>query len=119
MARRGSNAVWTEITWKPEQLSKTFYGRDLFAPAAALLARGERVEGRRFEFGMTEREDWPDELYEVVYIDDYGHAMVGVRAIAIPAEASLLANGCEFAHCRTYAHVPDGVTLWYENSSGV
>lgn len=119
VARRGSNAVWTEITWKPEQLSNTFHGRDLFAPTAASCARGECVEGRLLESRITGREHWPDELYEVVYIDDFGNAMVGVRANAVPVEASLLANGREFAHCRTYADVANGVPLWYENSNGL
>lgn len=119
VARRGSNAVWTEIIWKPEQLSNTFHGRDLFAPVAASLARGERVEGRLLEGSMSERESWPDELYEVVYIDDFGNAMVGTRAHAVPVEANILANGYEFARCRTYADVADGATLWYENSNGL
>ena len=119
VARRSSDAVWTEITWKPEQLSNTFHGRDLFAPIAASLSRRERIEGRLLERRVTDREDWPDDLYEVVYIDDFGNAMVGVRASAIPVEASFLVNGCEFAHYRTYSDVADGVTLWYENSNGL
>ncbi|MBE9551926.1 MAG: SAM-dependent chlorinase/fluorinase, partial [Proteobacteria bacterium] len=39
--RRAARArAWT-IDWRPEKLSVSFHGRDLFAPAAALLARDE------------------------------------------------------------------------------
>ena len=35
----GAPQAW-EITWRPERLSASFHGRDLFAPVAAELARG-------------------------------------------------------------------------------
>ena len=48
VGRRAQAAEWWEITWRPEQLSATFHGRDLFAPVAAKLARGEAPPGRRW-----------------------------------------------------------------------
>jgi S-adenosylmethionine hydrolase len=36
-----SNSSW-HIDWKPERLSAGCHGRDLFAPVAAMLARGEQ-----------------------------------------------------------------------------
>jgi S-adenosylmethionine hydrolase len=38
--RAGEIHSW-RIDWKPEDLSSSFHGRDLFAPVAAMLARGE------------------------------------------------------------------------------
>ena len=35
VARRASSLRWWEIEWRPEQLSASFHGRDLFAPVAA------------------------------------------------------------------------------------
>jgi S-adenosylmethionine hydrolase len=39
--RRARKTRAFETDWKPEQLSASFHGRDLFAPVAAILARGE------------------------------------------------------------------------------
>ncbi len=40
--RRAREARRWDIAWRPERLSASFHGRDLFAPVAAMLARGER-----------------------------------------------------------------------------
>src|SRR5438034_4574389 len=39
--RRAARAAVWQITWRPGALSASFHGRDLFAPVAARLARGE------------------------------------------------------------------------------
>src|SRR6202163_2763014 len=39
--RRSAEARLSEITWAPPTLSASFHGRDLFAPVAARLARGD------------------------------------------------------------------------------
>src|SRR5260370_1409515 len=44
--RRATRARSFEIEWRPENLSPSFHGRDLFAPVAAMLARGEPPPGR-------------------------------------------------------------------------
>ena len=41
--RRAAEARLWEITWRPERLSASFHGRDLFAPIAARLAAGETI----------------------------------------------------------------------------
>src|SRR5580693_4870573 len=38
--RRAQHTRCYEITWLPSSLSMSFHGRDLFAPVAAMLARG-------------------------------------------------------------------------------
>src|SRR5882757_10859172 len=40
LLRRAKSAQTRAITWRPEKLSASFHGRDLFAPAAAQLAKG-------------------------------------------------------------------------------
>ena len=39
--RRADTTRTVEIVWRPEPLSASFHGRDLFAPVAAMIARGE------------------------------------------------------------------------------
>ncbi|MGO8915196.1 MAG: S-adenosyl-l-methionine hydroxide adenosyltransferase family protein [Stellaceae bacterium] len=45
LLRRAKVARAWEIAWRPERLSASFHGRDLFAPIAARLARAEHVLG--------------------------------------------------------------------------
>lgn len=117
--RRAAAASVFEITWRPEDLSASFHGRDLFAPIAARLARGEtpQAEERATDFGR--RADWPDDLAEIVYIDHYGNAMTGLRAAALPPDARLVAGGRRMARARTFSGVSPGEALWYENSNGL
>jgi S-adenosyl-L-methionine hydrolase (adenosine-forming) len=108
-----------EIAWRPPDLSASFHGRDLFAPVAAQLARGEMplLSERAAEFGR--RPDWPDDLAEIVYIDHYGNALTGMRAGTLPADARLVANGHRIARARTFSDAPAGAPLWYEDSNGL
>jgi Uncharacterized conserved protein len=39
--RRARETRSWDIDWKPKHLSASFHGRDLFAPVAAMLARGD------------------------------------------------------------------------------
>lgn len=119
VVRRAYAAQSWEITWKPEALSASFHGRDLFAPVAARLARGENplVELRPADAGRML--DWPDDLAEIVYVDHYGNAMTGLRAAALPPSARLAAAGRILSHARTFSQVPKGEALWYENSNGL
>jgi S-adenosylmethionine hydrolase len=62
--RSGETRSW-DIEWKPERLSASFHGRDLFAPVAAMLARGEPPPGRPRKNDADRRADWPDDLSEL------------------------------------------------------
>lgn len=117
--RRAAEARLFEITWRPAQLSASFHGRDLFAPVAARLASGERpaAEARPADFGR--RPDWPDDLAEIVYLDQYGNAITGLRAARLPAAATLIAGGHRIPRARTFSDLPEGAALWYENSNGL
>jgi S-adenosylmethionine hydrolase len=108
-----------DITWHPERLSASFHGRDLFAPVAAMLARGEAPPGRLRNDGADRRADWPDDLSEVVYIDHFGNALTGLRAPGLPPNARLAAAGRILERVRTFSDLPPGAAFWYENSNGL
>lgn len=118
VARRAERSTAWEITWRPERLSATFHGRDLFAPVAAQLALGDIPPGRQLADGLTQP-DWPDELAEIVYVDHYGNAMTGLRGAALPATASLRVGERSLARARTFGDLPAGTAFWYENSNGL
>src|ERR1700689_3597117 len=115
--RRAAAAETWEITGRPDSLSASFHGRDLFAPVAAMLAIGKAPAWTARP--ATRRPDWPDDLAEIVYIDHYGNAMTGLRAACVPKTASLLADGHAIPHTRIFADMPGGATFWYENSNGL
>lgn len=116
--RAGEVRSW-EIDWRPVPLSASFHGRDLFAPVAAMLARGGAVPGKPVTSEADRRPDWPDDLAEIVYIDHYGNALTGLRAVVVPPAARLEANGRQLERARTFSDLPPGAPFWYENSNGL
>jgi S-adenosylmethionine hydrolase len=117
--RRAQAAEAREIVWQPERLSASFHGRDLFAPVAAMIAKGETVPSRTIDAARFRKPDWPDDLFEIVYIDHYGNAMSGARASAVKKEDTLSVNGKPVPPARTFSDRPKGAALWYENSNGL
>jgi S-adenosyl-L-methionine hydrolase (adenosine-forming) len=117
--RRAAAARSWHIDWKPEHLSSSFHGRDLFAPVAAMLARGEPPPGRPCQDGAHRRSDWPDDLCEIVYVDHFGNAMIGVRVAILPSNARLGAAGWVLERARTFSDLPPGAVFLYENSNGL
>ena len=117
--RRANMMRRWDITWQPGSLSASFHGRDLFAPVAAMLARGDPPAGKSRSDDSDRRPDWPDDLAEIVYIDHYGNAMTGLRAAALPAARRFEAAGRVLDRARTFGDLPVGTAFWYENSNGL
>jgi S-adenosylmethionine hydrolase len=117
--RRAGQALSWDIDWKPERLSASFHGRDLFAPVAALLARGNPPPGRPRTDAADRKPDWPDDLGEIVYVDHFGNAMTGLRAAMLPPAARLAASDRVLERARTFGDLPQGAAFWYENSNGL
>ncbi|HYD30173.1 MAG TPA: SAM-dependent chlorinase/fluorinase [Azospirillaceae bacterium] len=117
--RRADTArVWA-IDWRPEVLSATFHGRDLFAPVAAILAQGGEPPGTPLPPDDVVRPGWPDDLARVVYVDVYGNVLTGLRASGLPDAAVLEVAGRRVRRGRTFADVPPGEALWYANANGL
>ena len=117
--RRATSATVQEIAWRPEQLSASFHGRDLFAPVAALIARGAAPALTPRPPESARRRHWPDDLAEIVYVDHYGNAMTGLRAQTLAPDARLGVAGASVPPAQTFSTVPEGQALWYENSCGL
>jgi S-adenosylmethionine hydrolase len=117
--RRAAKTRSWDIDWRPERLSASFHGRDLFAPVAAMLALGEPPPGQPRQDGANRHADWPDDLHEIVYVDHFGNAMTGLRAATLPPNASLAAAGRVLECKRTFSDGPPGAAFWYEKSNGL
>lgn len=108
-----------EITWRPSRLSDSFHGRDLFAPVAAMLARGDEVPGDPVDAASIGPQDWPDDLAEIIYLDDFGNAMTGMRASTLNDRQDLEVRGHRLSRARTFGDVAPGGAFWYANSCGL
>jgi len=105
-----------QITWRPSRLSDSFHGRDLFAPVAAMLARGDEVPGEPVDPSSLGPGDWPDDLAEIIYLDDFGNAMTGMRASILNPRQQLTVHGRRISRARTFGDVAPGTAFWYANS---
>jgi len=118
-----------------EPISATFHGRDVFAPVAAHLARGASLSdaGERIEAGSLVRIEAPEPVIEtgrvvahVVSIDRFGNAALdladrhlpqsGLR-MGRPVTVEVEGSSREAVFALTFADVPDGGLLLYEDSN--
>ncbi|HSO06260.1 MAG TPA: SAM-dependent chlorinase/fluorinase [Pelomicrobium sp.] len=118
VARTSQAAAYT-ITWRPGLLSPTFHGRDLFAPVAARLARGDDPASLLAPRERLSVQFSDGDLAEVIYVDHYGNAITGLRAGDGLHDARLQAGGRNLARARTFSDVPAGSAFWYVGSLGL
>jgi len=103
------------IAWRPERLSSSFHGRDLFAPVAAALATGRVPHGWLAPKAQPDVLLPADDLARVIYIDHYGNAVTGLRFTG--ARATLRVGRRRLAYARTFEEARGA--FWYENSMGL
>lgn len=115
VARAKHFEVW-EILWRPPLLAATFHGRDLFAPVAAWLASGAKLPGELGKRVTWQNRDWSEERHSIIYIDDFGNAMTGIRAASLASNAILEIHGSSLQRGTIFERVPRFVPFWYENS---
>ncbi len=119
LARRAVSYECFAIDWRPDNLSPSFHGRDLFAPVAAMLARGERPDATPVDLSLHHDTEWPDDLAEVVYIDHFGNATSGYRAGKVPHNAQIKIGGSLLRYAATFPEVAPGEAFWFENANGL
>jgi S-adenosylmethionine hydrolase len=108
----------------PPDAAPTFHGRDVFAPAAAALARGRSVDslGAQYAGAIIRRTPEPRRVEsghiagEVILIDRFGNAvtnLVGRRDMIVEV------GGMELTMHRTYADAQPGQPLALVGSAGL
>ncbi|WP_206996284.1 SAM hydrolase/SAM-dependent halogenase family protein [Trinickia mobilis] len=117
-ARAARTRTW-RITWRPEALAASFHGRDLFAPMAAWVSRGDLPADKLEETAGLQVQLGADDLAELIYIDHYGNALTGLRAGTVAKSATLGIAGIQVAYARVFADASPGQAFWYENSIGL
>ena len=116
VCRRSSGVQCCRIDWRPETLSASFHGRDLYAPATAMVRKNE-TPGEAITW--KDRHGWPDDLAEIVYIDHFGNCMTGIRAEMLDNANEIQVGGITIPFAHTFSSVPSGDAFWYRNSQGL
>jgi hypothetical protein len=120
--RLGGSTVM-QITWRPDTpLSRTFHGRDLFAPVAALLAGGTPPDQLARPISDPALLDIapapsPAQTARIIHIDRFGNATTNVPASALPANPVIRLPHLELRLTGAYADVPTGHPLALIGSS--
>jgi len=117
VARQAGTGRCREILWRPESLSRSFHGRDLYAPVCAMLARGEMPASRCID--REDRHDWPDDLPQIIYIDHFGNCITGTRARSMDEARRIRIGDTRIEAATTFSDVPAGTAFWYENANGL
>jgi hypothetical protein len=123
-------------------VSRSFHGRDIFAPAAAHVALGVPVTdlGRALDPAALARLDWPEPRVTpgaletaVVYVDSFGNVKLAGEPADLAAALGPLQPGdllalawidgsdvrtVEVPWAETFGSVPPGAPLVYEDSYG-
>lgn len=118
LAARARRCEAYSIGWRPRALSASFHGRDLFAPVAAMLARGAR---RQAKLGKTSLSAGlgPGDLAEIIYVDSFGNLVTGLAAARVGRDRRLAVGGRTVRYARVFSEVKPGEAFWYENSLGL
>lgn len=102
-------------SFRRAEVSATFHGRDLFAPAAARLAAGAEVAEAGPPLPLERLVTLPAARAEVVHVDRFGNAITSLGA----GEADAVeVAGLRLPVRRTYGDVEPGAPLAYIGSSG-
>ena len=124
MRRLGPQQTY-ELTWRPAESSNTFHGRDVMAPAVAMLAQGRPIReiGRLIDAPAlldlhlaTDRRRG-----QIIHIDTYGNATTNIPTLLLGNQTGeVLVRGKSVgAVCNTYSDVGAGEPLALIGSSGL
>jgi len=119
LAQQAQQCRCQEVLWRPAVLSHSFHGRDLFAPVVIREVSGEKVETVIIEPDSLVGMDWPRQLAEVIYIDGYGNAVIGLRAADCSQRDVYMLKSRDIRYAPTFSSVAYGSPFWYENSMGL
>lgn len=119
VAARASGTRYWRIRWRPERISASFHGRDLFAPLAGAIAAGHFPQEKVEAIAAPEVSFDPADLPRIVYIDHYGNAWTGIRGGLMADVGHIEVKGRSLPCRRVFHEVAKGEACGYVNSAGL
>jgi S-adenosyl-L-methionine hydrolase (adenosine-forming) len=119
LSARATRVETYAIVWRPETLSASFHGRDLFAPVAGMLAASRLPQEALQQVNGLDVELGGGDIAQAIHIDHYGNVLTGLRARFL-SEACVIRGGAyDLRHASVFSEVQPGTAFWYENSLGL
>lgn len=115
ITRRSEKVECWKINWRPEKLSATFHGRDLYAPVCAMIANGLDIPGEKINW--KDNHLWPDNLNEIIYIDHFGNCMTGIHGSGFNKTSVIRINHQDLDYVSIFSNSDTGKPFWYINSN--
>jgi S-adenosylmethionine hydrolase len=119
VAGRAERVRYWRIDWRPERLSASFHGRDLFAPIVGAIAAGAFPFERVTEIAQPEVCFDLADLPRILYLDHYGNAWTGLRGGLLGPDDAIEVKGRHLARRTTFHEAAKGEAFWYVNSVGL
>lgn len=119
IAGRSNKVELWRIDWRPENLSVSFHGRDLFAPIGALIEMGIFPHDKLSDIAQLQVRLNCNDLPEVIYIDHFGNIMTGIRSAQILKSTVFRIGGRPISYARVFSNALPDQPFWYENSLGL
>ncbi len=116
-AQKNTGFELCEIILEKSPSSKTFHGRDIFAPTAAKLAANSNFKLAPMPTEKLVGLVWSDALFEIIYIDHYGNAVTGITSEQITTNHVITINDNKIVYAETFGSVKPGQCFWYYNSN--
>lgn len=113
---RHKDVKYWRIIWRPENISQSFHGRYLFAPIAALIAKGEFPSDKLESITELSINLSADDAFSIIYVDHYGNCLTGIRSVNLAFDRVILINGVAVRYANTYSIVDVGQAIWFVNS---
>ena len=114
----------------PPGSSNTFHGRDLFAPVAARIASGEKIENLGTPFdNPVKLDEWTKTIHgdrvegRIIHIDRFGNAITNLRPEDFPGGLKKIIHQKgktprDLPILKTYSQVDIGRPLWLVGGNG-
>ena len=120
VAKHANSCHWYEIIYEPEEVSPSFHGRDIFVPVATKLLSEDSHESflKPIDQPVVQCFDKCD-VNEIIYIDQFGNLMTGLRAVTLGESLSISYANQELMRANTFSDVELGQAFFYENSQGL
>lgn len=118
-SRAQSCAAW-RVEWRPETLSQTFHGRDLFAPIAAHIAvHGAPPQPSAATDPQRLLGDIADPAERVILVDGFGNLITGIPAATVDSSDKIGIGSVNLGFAPRFCECAPGEAFWYENANGL
>jgi len=114
-----TNAKAFEITTIANNVSSTFHGRDIFAPIAAQIAKGDLSALKPMPTLDIRHDGFDDDVSKVIYIDTFGNLMTGIQSKALQSDETIEILNYKLSKTQTFSDADRGSLFVYENAVGL